>query len=101
MTSALIQFRLSGEALEALQSLTDDGESLNLTAQRLMKQLLLGSSPVIPMSTLASTTSTTSTTSTETVTEIVESIVEEKFNCIQKRLQELEAEVKKLPARLM
>lgn len=91
MTSALIQFRLSGEALEALQALADDGESLNLAAQRLMKQLLLGS-PVTPLSTV---------TSTEAVTEIVESIVEEKFNCLQQRLQEVEAEVKKLPARLV
>lgn len=94
MTSALIQFRLSGEALEALQVLAEDGESLNLAAQRLMKQLLLGS-PVTPASTV------TSTASTLAVTEIVESIIEERFSCIQQRLQEVEAEVKKLPARLM
>ncbi len=40
MASDLIQFRLSGKALEALQSRQKEGESLNLTAQRVMKEVL-------------------------------------------------------------
>jgi hypothetical protein len=40
MASDLIQFRLSGKALEALQSRQKEGESLNLTAQRVMKEFL-------------------------------------------------------------
>jgi hypothetical protein len=40
MASDLIQFRLSGKALEALQSRQKEGESLNLTAQRVMKEML-------------------------------------------------------------
>jgi hypothetical protein len=40
MASDLIQFRLSGKALEVLQSRQKEGESLNLTAQRVMKEFL-------------------------------------------------------------
>jgi hypothetical protein len=40
MASELIQFRLSGQALEALQAKQKEGESLNLAAQRVMKELL-------------------------------------------------------------
>jgi len=40
MASDLIQFRLSGKALEALQSRQKEGESLNLAAQRVMKEIL-------------------------------------------------------------
>jgi predicted transcriptional regulator len=40
MASDLIQFRLSGKALEVLQSKQKEGESLNLTAQRVMKEIL-------------------------------------------------------------
>ncbi len=40
MASDLIQFRLSGKALEALQSRQKEGESLNLTAQRVMREIL-------------------------------------------------------------
>jgi hypothetical protein len=40
MASDLIQFRLSGKALEVLQSRQKEGESLNLTAQRVMKEIL-------------------------------------------------------------
>ncbi len=40
MASELIQFRLSGKRLEALQSKQEEGESLNLTAQRVIKEIL-------------------------------------------------------------
>jgi predicted transcriptional regulator len=40
MASELIQFRLSGKALEALQGKQKEGESLNLAAQRVMKEML-------------------------------------------------------------
>lgn len=40
MASELIQFRLSGKALEALQERQEEGESLNLTAQRVMKEMI-------------------------------------------------------------
>jgi hypothetical protein len=40
MASDLIQFRLSGKALEALQARQKEGESLNLAAQRVMKEIL-------------------------------------------------------------
>ena len=40
MASELIQFRLSGAALEELQAKQQEGESLNLAAQRLMRDLL-------------------------------------------------------------
>lgn len=40
MASELIQFRLSGAALEELRAKQQEGESLNLAAQRLMRDLL-------------------------------------------------------------
>lgn len=48
MASRLIQFRLSDEELQALQASSVEGESLNLTAQRLLKQLLGTTKPLLP-----------------------------------------------------
>ena len=41
MASKLISYRLEDDLVEALTALSEPGESLNLTAQRLMKQMLL------------------------------------------------------------
>ena len=53
MASELIQFRLSGSQLEALKAIAQEGESINLAAQRLLKEILaasteLSTSPSIP-----------------------------------------------------
>ena len=53
MASELIQFRLSGSELEALKASAQEGESINLAAQRLLKEILaasteLSTSPSIP-----------------------------------------------------
>jgi hypothetical protein len=53
MASELIQFRLSGSQLEALKASAQEGESINLAAQRLLKEILaasteLSTSPSIP-----------------------------------------------------
>lgn len=53
MASELIQFRLSGAELEALKAIAQEGESLNLLAQRLLKEILaasteLSTAPYIP-----------------------------------------------------
>jgi paraquat-inducible protein B len=95
MASQLIQFRLSGESLQALQELAEGGESLNLTAQRLMKNLLLQQETSTP------TPPSLSTVSTEDVGQIVESIIEQKLSCLQQRIQEeVQTEVKKLSSQI-
>jgi len=53
MASELIQFRLSGSQLEALKAIAQEGESINLAAQRLLKEILaasieLSTSPSLP-----------------------------------------------------
>ncbi len=53
MASELIQFRLSGAELEALKAIAQEGESLNLAAQRLVKEIIaasteLSTAPSIP-----------------------------------------------------
>jgi len=54
MASELIQFRLSGPELEALKAIAqEEGESTNLAAQRLLKEIIaasteLSTAPSIP-----------------------------------------------------
>jgi hypothetical protein len=47
MASQLIQFRLSGIELEALKAYAHEGESLNLAAQRFLKERLVDRSRLI------------------------------------------------------
>lgn len=51
MATQLIQFRASGEFLQWLESQQLDGESLNLTAQRLLKGQMEGESETSSAST--------------------------------------------------
>lgn len=56
-TSQVISFRLSDTELQALHGIQQPGESLNQTAQRLLKERLFDTLPTMP-STAASTLST-------------------------------------------
>ena len=57
-TSQVISFRLSDRELQALQGIQLPGESLNQTAQRLLKERLFESVPPTMPSTSVSTLST-------------------------------------------
>lgn len=101
MASKLIQFRLSGEELEALEAQVNEGDSINLVAQR----ILIGALGV----------DTSSTVSTVPLDERIEGIVEERLsafstNCnhlfdrlqesiqsLQERMQALEVQAIALP----
>jgi polyhydroxyalkanoate synthesis regulator phasin len=95
MSSQVISYRLSTDEVLALRQKALPGESDNQTAQRLMREVLGLSTEV-------------STQSTLTLDERIESIVEDRLSSfaanqndllsrLQERLQELEAQIAKLP----
>lgn len=77
MASKLIQFRLSGEQLEALEAQVRDGDSINLVAQRILT-VALG----------VDTVSMSSTVSTVSLDERIESIVEERLSAFSTNCNE-------------
>lgn len=91
MASKLIQFRLSGDALEALEAQAKEGDSINLVAQRILTESLGVNSSV-------------SAVSTNEWDERIGTVVEDKFSsfagsindligCLQERIQALEVQV--------
>ena len=66
MASQVISYRLSDKELEALEALSLPGESLSMTAQRLMKQLLENNSLSTEVSTVVDS-------------ELIHGLVEEKM----------------------
>ena len=99
MSSQVISYRLSTEEVLQLRQKALPGESDNQTAQRLMRETL-GSSTVSTI---------TPSLSTDSLDERIESILEERLSSLvsnqndllsrlQERLQEVEAQVKKLPS---
>lgn len=88
MASQLISFRLSDAEIEALHAQSDPDESLNLTAQRILR-IALGLS-----------TSVDNTVNSLSLDERIESIVEEKMahivNGLNGKLQEFEVTLGKL-----
>jgi hypothetical protein len=99
MSSQVFSFRLSTDEVLHLRHKALPGESDNQTAQRLIRETL-GLSTVstgVPL------------LSTDSLDDRIESILEERLSCLvsnqndllsrlQERLQEVEAQVKKLPA---
>ncbi len=88
MASELIQFRLSGSQLEALKAITQEGESINLAAQRLLKEIL------------AASTELSTSPSLPSIEERFEQIVEAKLSGqnellshLQQRIQEVEKQL--------
>jgi hypothetical protein len=75
MASKLIQFRLSGEELEALEAQVREGDSINLVAQR----ILIGALGV----------NSVDTVSTVPLDERIESIVEERLSTFSTNCNEL------------
>ena len=89
MGSELIQFRLSGAELEALKAIAQQkGESPNLVAQHLIKEIL------------AASTELSTPPSIPSLEERFEQIVESKLSsqnhiliCLQERIQEVEKQL--------
>lgn len=88
MASQLISFRLSDAEIEALQAQSESDESLNLTAQRILR-VALGLSTFVDNS-----------VNSLSLDERIESIVEEKMahivNGLNGKLQEFEVTLGKL-----
>ena len=79
MPSPLIQFRLTEAEAKALEEQRQEGESLNLCAQRVMKQALSGKVST-PVNNIVNAVDK----------QEVEAIVDERFNLLQERLQKVE-----------
>jgi hypothetical protein len=101
MSSQVISYRLSTEEVLSLRQRALPGESDNQTAQRLIRETLG----------LSTASTVTPSLSTSSLDERIESILEERLSSfasnqndllsrLQERIQEVKAEVKKLPARL-
>lgn len=80
MASKLISFRLSDEAVEALQAQVEGGESLNLAAQRLLTEVLGTSTKAL--------TSVDKRTLEQTIEAIVEERTANTVNSVNKELIE-------------
>ncbi len=102
MSSQVISYRLSTDEVLQLRQKALPGESDNQTAQRLMRETL-------GVSTASTASTVTPFLSTVSLDERIESILEERLSSfasnqndllsrLQERLQEVEAQVKKLPA---
>src|SRR4028119_1778364 len=99
MSSQVISYRLSTDEVLQLRHKALPGESDNQTAQRLIREALG----------LSTASTGTRLLSTDSLDERIESILEERLSSfannhndllsrLQERLQEVEAQVKKLPA---